>query len=501
MATDLEWALSQYRLDLLKERYRLYYEYYGGEHQLTFSTQNFRSQFGRVFQDFSENFCSGVVDALSDRLEIVSFRSSVAETVIEDVEEDVASSVSAQVAEVKLPSRKKLTIEDEFGDRALEIWKRNNMKMKSTEVHTESLKMGDGYVIVWPDEEMYPAIWPQATQEMRVQYDPNTPGKVLRASKVWFDEVDGTWYLNVYTQDAIFKFVYDRKNTLDVSFEKPAMWKARGIVPNPYGTIPVFHFPNKVEGKLGLSELKDVIPLQNALNKSDIDMLVAMEFAAYKQRYVIGIDPDLDEETGQPKDPALRNYGTDRMVSIPGLKDEVAVGQWDATDLGQFLRVQEKFWGSAARVSGTPLHYFFITSGDFPSGEAMKSAEARFVKRISDRQEAFGNVWERVMLFALQIEGSVPEDLELEPQWVDAAPRSDAEIADTAVKKKAVGVSRSQILKELGYDDETIERMLEETDTFAASQALLKSPPPQEEGTNPNGQPRPRPPGTQGVRR
>lgn len=129
----------------------------------------------------------------------------------------------------------------------------------------------------------------------------------------------------------------------------------------------------------------------------------------------------------------------------------------------------------------------------------MKSAEARFVKKIKDRQIAFGNVWENVVKFALKIEGKeVPDDLQVEALWLDAAPKSEAELADTAVKKKAVGVSRSQLLKEMGYDDETVYRMLEETDAHNAAQAAAKQRA-DEEATNPNGQPKPTESGTKGV--
>lgn len=500
---DLRWALTQFRSSDRRREICLYNDYYDGKQRVAFATNAFKTKFGQVFQGYSENMCAGIVDALSDRLEITGFKSSEAVTTIEDVQ-DPAVQVAQSVSGVQMPTRKRVVINDPLGEAALEIWRQNNMEMKSTEVHTEALKAGDGYVIVWPDENMYPALWPQLSLQCSVQYDPNTPGKTIRGTKLWFDDLEGYWRLNVYLQDRIEKYISAKKNDLSMSFEKTNEWKIFETVPNPYMTVPVFHFPNKVEGKPGTSELKDVISIQDGLNKSDIDMLVAMEFASYKQRYVVGIDPEIDEETGQPKDPGVRNYGADRMMSIPGTKDEIAVGQFDATDLGQFLRVQDKFWASGSRVSGTPLHYFFITTGDFPSGEAMKSAEARFVKRIRDRQTAFGTVWEKVMLFALRIEqAGVPDDLRMEPQWVSSSPRSESEIADTAVKKKAVGVSRSQILKEMGYDDETIQRMLEETDAFQMAQAAMKMPGESTSGAQngTGGNTQNEGSGTQGVRR
>jgi hypothetical protein len=162
-------------------------------------------------------------------------------------------------------------------------------------------------------------------------------------------------------------------------------------------------------------------------------------------------------------------------MTIPDL--DAKVGQFDSTDLQQFLKVQDKFWLSAARVSATPLHYFYLTQGDFPSGEAIKSAEGRFIKKIERRQTSYGNRWEDALLFAMKIDGKDTEDLELTCMWDPATPRSEAELADTAVKKRAIGVPRSQLMREQGYSEDEIDRFLEESDSEAAAKAeLMMSP-------------------------
>ena len=55
--------------------------------------------------------------------------------------------------------------------------------------------------------------------------------------------------------------------------------------PNPYGEIPVFHFrPNRhAKGELS----KSITTLQDAVNKLLADMMVAAEFGAFKQRWII----------------------------------------------------------------------------------------------------------------------------------------------------------------------------------------------------------------------
>jgi len=485
--TDLAWALQQFRRSQMDE-YRRYCEYYEGEQPLAFATDKFRNTFGSTFKEFAENACAPVVDSLADRLIVQGFQSSLATVVTEDIPTGPSIPGAPQA------TMKKVTIEDEVGVKALDIWRDCRMDLKSTEVHTESLKAGDAYVIVWPDDAGNPQIWPQQAIQCCIEYDVDNPQVTTRFAKVWYDLTVQRWRINLYLPDAILK--YEQKTKSDALPEKEDAFTLTGIVRNEYLQVPAFHFPNQRARKYGYSELRGVAPLQDALNKSVMDMIIAMEFASFKQRYVIGLEIEMDETTGQPVDPTWRNYGVERMMAIAD--SEAKVGQFDATDLGQFLRVQEKFWASIARVSGTPLHYFYIVNGDFPSGEAMKSAEVRFVKRITDRQIAFGNVWEDVMLFCLKIanQPGLDDDTRLETLWADAAQKTEAELADTAVKKKSVGVSRSQILKELGYDDETIYRMLQEADAYDASKMAAESTLRQQQNVAPEKQGS----GTQGVR-
>ncbi len=455
---DVAWALSRFRDSKRNTQYDEARNYYEGNHRLAFATDKFRQTFGKLFSAFADNLCPAVVNSLSDRLEITSFKTARAEM----------ETVSVDTGVPGVPSYRQVKVKDELGEEAWKIWETNGMDERAGELHDEALTMGDGFIIVWPDEEGYPAIWPQKSDEIVVEYDADTPGVITRAAKAWLTD-DMYLRLNLYFPDRIEKYI-TRKRAPNgwpkaITAFIPYDDGEGNVVPNEWGRVPVFHFRNRN----GYSELKDVTPIQDALNKTVADMLVAMEFAAFKQRYVIGMEPDIDPVTNEPSPEYQRKTGVDRFLAIPN--EDAKVGQFDATDLGQFTRVAEQFRHEVARVSGTPLHYFLITEGDFPSGEAMKSAEARFVRRIEDRQTSFGKVWGDVMAFALLMVGKITDEdyfkrsedkFFIETQWRDASPRSEAEIADTAVKKKAVGVSDSQLLHELGYDADTIERMLEE---------------------------------------
>lgn len=437
---DLEWALREQRAKKRQARYKLARKYYEGDHRLAFAIERFRTVFGERLEEIADNLCPTVVDSVTDRLKIVGFSSTATQ-------------------------RRNGVVTDPNAAKAWAIWRRNRMGQRAAEIHRDSLITGDGYCIVWPTDSAGAAIWPQKPEEMVIQYSETVPGDVDRAGRVWLLR-DGRLRVNVYFPDRIEKWVAERKGT-STSHKQFVPLAGEEIVPHPFGRVPVFHFPNKRLFENGVSHLKDVIPLQDALNKAVCDMLVAMEYASFRQRWATGLGDEFpDDEDGaededdRPKEPPFRP-GIERVWAL--MDKDAKFGEFDETNLEQFLRVQEDLRAEVARVSGTPLHLLFITRGDFPSGEAMKSAEARFTELLEEQQESKGNSWEDALTFALRIEGArIPASFELSATWKDAAPRSDEERARTAVVKKAAGVSRRQRLRELEYDDETIEQMIED---------------------------------------
>jgi hypothetical protein len=402
--------------------------------------------FGELFRAFADNLCPAVVDSVADRLQIDGF----------DVEE--GDPIKA--------------------DLVMSIWRRNRMDRRVGEVHQEALRQGDAYVLVWPDRDGLAAIYPQRADQVAYVYDEELPGRALYAAKGWV-RGDGTYRLNLYYADRIEKYV-SRSATLGAipdSSNALVPFEADGEpwpLPNPFGTVPVFHFAtNAPVGGYGKSELADVVPLQDALNKAVADMLVAMEYAALPQRWVTGIEVEIDPQTGKPVPPFTPGFERIWLSESP----DVRFGEFQAADLAQFIRVQESIRGEFARVSGTPFHYLMLVGGDWPSGEAMKTAETRFLSRVRDRMVAYGNTWEDAMRFALAVEGVEVEGLRLSVRWRDPAPRSEREIVETVALKTQIGLPKRQALIELGYAEAEVEAFLQEgaAEAQAAGVELLRA--------------------------
>lgn len=401
--------------------YDLFRAYYKGEHRLAFSTQGFTNAFWNVFRRFADNLCGNVVDAVVDRAEVLGFA-------VEDGNEELAST-------------------------AWQIWQANRMDVRGSQVLIEALRCGDAYVLVWPGEDGTPQIFPQQANLVTVEYDQDNPGRVLWAVKRWMDQATKKIRVNIYWPDRIEKFV------LDGSVPKPfAPDGGESVVRNQWGVVPIFHFSTNADiGQFGTSELKNVLPLQDALNKSIVDMLVGSETHALPQRWVTGLEIETDPTTGKVRSPFTA--GVDKIWAAES--PDAKFGQFSAADLGQMVAVSDMFRLSVARVSRTPLHYLTPLNGDFPSGEALRTAEAPFVKKVKRYTGAFGNVWEDAMKLALRISGT-QDAPRLSTQWTDPSPVSEKEKLDTLTTKQGLGVPTSQLLSEAGYGEADVKRMLAE---------------------------------------
>lgn len=451
-------------IELLRARWPLYatYKAYCSDKQpLTFASEEYKDAFAKMISRYRENLCPAVVNALADRLIVTGF----------DYEGPSAGAAAPQGE----ASEAEATAAQVITSTTWRIWRDNRMDHRAGQVMKEAARCGDAFVLVWPDSEGRPRITPQDPQAMQVHY-PDEGELPDWAAKWWLLE-DKRARLNIYTPEAIEKWVTPRAlqggKMPTTTIPDFVPWPEEPWIENKFGRVPVFHFANDADiGEYGTSELKDVLPIQDALNKSVADILVGAEFAAFPQRYATGIQVVIDPETGQP----VKSFkpGPDRLW-ISGSKD-AEFGQFMPMQLEQLLEERASFKDAIADVTGTPTHYLRMNPTSWPSGESLKTAEARFVSKVRDRQQGFGNAWEDVIAFAA-LQMGMTIDGRLSTLWQDASPRSDKDAAETAILKKQVGVSNEQLQRELGYSDEQIEKMGEESAEAAeaATERMMQS--------------------------
>lgn len=496
-------------LEQLKERregYRLLRSYYGGHQRLLFSTEKWRNAFGPLFATLADNLCAAVVDAAADRLQVTGFgvevptaekakqRAKLRSDRVQATQATTAALLRVQSGQAAagLPTRTTdagytaagptppVSMQEpdpasDPGAAAWDLWQAARMDQFAGETHLEALKAGDAYVIVWRDQEGLPTIYPQRADQCTVYYDDAVPGKIQWGAKLWCRD-DGRYRINLFFDDRIEKYVTasptkgampERAREFIRFHEDEDGW----LLTHDYGRVPIFHFSNNsAVGTFGVSELTNVVPLQDLLNKAIADMVVACEFVAFPQRWATGLEVGQDEGTGTPKAPWTP--GVERLWAVAN--ETTSFGQFPQADMTGFLQIQEHFRLEIARVSATPLHYLMLTKGEWPSGEAMKTAEARFLAKIRDRMASFGNAWEDVMTFALRVAGKEFADTRLSSDWEDPAPRSETDHVSALEGKMRLGVPWHQLMRELGYTEEEIQLMDDERQAAMQQQGFLR---------------------------
>jgi hypothetical protein len=425
--SDIKPALE--RINANHFRYKEFYDYYDGKHQLNFASDKFKNKFGRRLQKLRENLCKVVVKAPASRLETTGFQTD---------KKDVEKS-------------------------AWDFWKKSKMPLHSGAIHREAFKTGDAYVIVWADKTGKVRITPQLAANITVWRNGETD-EIEKAAKAWRG-ADGFYYLTLYYADSIEKYVTRGKCD---AFPTDAKLFAERHVPgesfplvNPYKKVPVFHFKYDADIQdFGNSILADVIPLNDALNKSWADILGAQEENMRRRRYVAGMQVEVDEESGKKINP----FKPDDDILFAD-ESETKFGEFSDADLEQMLLVLEAAVKAIAMVSGIPPSYFNLEqTGSAISGEALRKIEARFTAIIQEAQRSFGETWAEIIAFCLAILSSANDNLEIETQWTDAAPVSETEILDNGIKKLHLGWSIEQIQRDMGLTDEQIAKMLKEND-------------------------------------
>ena len=247
-------------------------------------------------------------------------------------------------------------------------------------------------------------------------------------------------------------------------------WKAfqpaeEATAPNPFGVIPVFHL--RRERRAIKSELTDAIPLQDAINKLLNDMMVAAEFGAFRQRWVIST-ANVD---------ALRN-APNEIWNLPagtGGEQGTSVGEFSQTDLSVYLAAIDKLAMSMAIITRTPKYYMYAQGGD-PSGEALITMEAPLVRKCQRYIERFTTPWRKIAAFLLQLDGVTVDPDDILPVFDSTEtvqPRTEAEIREIGVR---TGVPLITLLREEGKDGAWLAAMeADSADAKKGQQASLAS--------------------------
>jgi len=396
--------------------------YYEGAVEEVFASTSVKRALKKTGDHFRLNFAATPVNAVNNRLEIAS--------------------VSA--------------ISDEAGSYLDRAWASNELQLEVAQVHKNALVYGDAYLVLWPFEDGFQLFY-NSPKNTVVLYDEENPRLKRCAAKVWAVSVDDSdkprckTRVNLYYADRIEKYI-SRAERLPMT-PKPSDFEpfvddftdANGVMPNPLGFIPVYHF--RTEHPEGKPEHLMAYGAQDMINKLAITQMAANDFHGFPQRYVLANDA-----SSEAADFGEDSEGTTSRSNNPGeelwYQSVKEVGQFKAADPRTFLEPLREYIRSLAVITSTPVHYFQPT-GNVPSGEALRVAEAPLVKKVRTRQLSFGATWREVFTAILAI-GGFKEDVQV--HWKSVETFDNKESWETARIKIQTGLPFAQVMSEQGYD-------------------------------------------------
>lgn len=491
-------------------------QYYNGHHNLRFATRKYREAFGALFREFADNYCGLVVDSTAERLRIEGFRlpteatKRAAEQAAKEAaeaaeqEREAAAALAAQAAAAptgsgakpqpsappaaaaakppKAPNFAAMTREGPLetsgigigantgDDEAWELWQRNNLDLYSDLAHETALVTGYAYIMVGPKDDgstEEPIITVEHPLEVITQCSPEDPRTVTAAIKRWYDPESKHWYLTLYLPESVWRF--ESTATSKGRAGSTIRWRQRQgggadyewVIASPIkGKVPIVQLANrqKLNGE-GRSELVDIMPIQDAINKMVNDMLVASEFASFRQRVFIGMEIPEDEKGNIIPDFDLK-AAIDRIMVV---KDEnVKAFEFGITDLSQYVKGVEHLRNDIAAITRTPPQYLvgeIVNS----SSEALKAAESGLVKKVQKKSRFFGEGWEEAIRLAFALKGDKEraESFAAETIWANPEVMTEAALADSLAKYMILGVPMVALWEKLGATQTEIDRWLQ----------------------------------------
>ncbi|KUN16507.1 phage portal protein [Streptomyces antibioticus] len=345
------------------------------------------------------------------------------------------------------------------------IWQENSLDADADLIHYGALSQRRAFALVERGDDGRPVITHETPRQVAVEHEQGSRRKLAAGLKLWRDDWTGNTRATLWTPDRIFDFVSE---TDLVQFSGNAAelrgWDALvlpdspdGERPNDLGMVPLVPFINRRNRRLtGFAEHEDVLTIQNRINLSLINLLAAMKYGAFRQRWAAGLEVGEDPVTGKAIEPfqldIRRLWTTDDA--------EVKFGEFAATDLKPYVAAVQSAVQDLAAISRTPPHYL-IGAVVNVSGDALKAAETGLISKVRDRQRSFGESWEQTMRLAFRVLGDEAKatTFTAETLWRDPESRSIAELADAAVKKSTAGVPWRQRMEDMGYTPAQISRM------------------------------------------
>lgn len=294
-----------------------------------------------------------------------------------------------------------------------QVWQANRMDARQSAVHRAAAAYGVAYTTVLPGD-VAPVLKAYSPRRMTTMYgeDEDWPIWAMAArpsGKQWlyrlFDD-EATYYCAGGPSDG------DRIEFIDSNVHE-------------LGVCPTVRFLNQhdTDDEL-LGEVEPIMAIQDQIDLTTFELLVAQHFAAFRQRWAIGWVAESEEQR--------LKASSSRLWTFDENPDEMKLGEFEQTDISGYIESREASLRHGAAISQTPAHELIGQLVNL-SAEALVAAEKSQQRKLSEIKRAFGESWEQDLALAGRIAGYPVSD-GAQVRWEDTEGRSFAAVVDALGK-------------------------------------------------------------------
>jgi hypothetical protein len=301
------------------------------------------------------------------------------------------------------------------------VWQRNRFDREQTGVYRAAFAYGTSYVTVLPGDTA-PVLRGRSPRSLTALYgeDPDWP--------MWALERTGPDTFRMFDEQAVYYLGHRQEAFTGETKLTHLETREHGVRVHGRPVCPVVRYVDEVDLDIEddvddepvAGQIVPLMRLQDQIDLTTFELLVAQHYAAFKQRYILGWVAK-DEET------RLR-MGASQTWTFKDHPDDVKIGELTETDLNGYLASREASLRHAASLSQTPAHELIGELVNL-SAEALAAAEAGRDRKVDERKTLFGESNEQVAQAVASLRGFVIPD-DAQSVWRNTSASSFAAVVD-----------------------------------------------------------------------
>lgn len=340
------------------------------------------------------------------------------------------------------------------------IWLRNDMDSEGGVLADDTLRTGQSIVLVWPGADGKAVITVEDPAQCLVSYAAGSRKVRRSAIKRWTDE-DGYTCVTVYTPQFLYKWRATTKQVTGLHLPSASeSWAKREVpgepwpLPNPFGEVTMAEVAIGRGSKSrtfggGVPYFTGQLNEQRKINQTVMNLLVTMEYQAFRQRWVTGWDFPLLED-GTPDRTAIAKASAARVMAFssddPQAAEQIRVGEFSQADFTPFGKMMELWIKFMASTSSTPPYAFLLGDMVNVAADALARIDGEHIASVEFLARMIGRGESEIMRLCFLVEGNPKaNDPVISTVWGEFENRTGAEQAEMASTLNDVGAPKEAV--------------------------------------------------------